>query len=165
MPANEFQAAWPDQFNLVAEIDWTRPAPHDLLFSGGVEEDQWAYLYAIVAWVDKGWWPYYIGKTFAQTVSRRNQQPDHRARLDKLQAKHPSLTFSVSLGTPDITSGRFDEGAIDAIEGLLIFSNWHEDMANERKINSFSHKHQVRLKNTGWTDHLEKEIAYGVFYR
>ena len=160
-----YEMAWPDYFDLVADIEWTWPVPYDLLFSGGVEADETAYFYSIVAYVDKRWWPYYIGMVFDQFPSVRNQQPDHRIRLEKLQGRNKALTFSITLGTPAFHVGRRTRDSIAAIEGLLIYGNWHEDMINERKINRFSHAKQIYIRNIGWHEHLEPEVAYGVFYR
>lgn len=53
MLEDSFDAAWPDFFEVVADIEWTPPAPHDLLFSGGVKADETAYFYSIVAYVGK----------------------------------------------------------------------------------------------------------------
>lgn len=160
-----FEAAWPRYFDLIAEVEWTPPVPHDLLFSGGVAADETAYLYSIVGYVDKGWWPYYIGMVFDQSVSIRNQQADHRTRLMKLKEANPEVGFSIALGTPRFREGRPTRSAIEAIEGLLIYANWHEGMINERKINRFSHAKQIYIRNVGWAEHVEVEIAYGVFYR
>lgn len=165
MIEGSFETAWPGYFDLVADIEWTQPVPKDLLFSDGVEADGAAYFYSIVAYVEKQWWPFYIGMVFDQCVSIRNQQPDHHDRLVKLQNENPGLTFSMTLGTPFFRVGRRTRGSISAIEGLLIYGNWHEGMINERRINRFSHAKQIYVRNIGWHEHVEPELAYGVFYR
>ena len=159
------EAAWPEWFEFWTQIEWTEPAPHDLLFSGGIREDQTAKLYSIVARAKNEWWPYYIGMTEQQAVSNRLQQSDHVERLERLRSAHPNLNFSVCLGTPTSIRGTLCRDTVGAIEGLLIYANWHEDMDNSRKINRFSNQRQIYVQNTGWTEHLEKEVAYGVLYR
>ena len=160
-----YDIAWPDYFDLVAEVEWTQPVPHDLLFSGGVDADETAYFYSIIAYLNKQWWPYYIGMVFDQYASVRNQQKDHRDRLAKLQNRHPGVTFSITLGTPFFRAGRLTRDSVSAIEGILIYGHWHDGMINERRINRFSHAKQIFVRNIGWHEHVESEIAYGVFYR
>ncbi|GAA3956139.1 hypothetical protein GCM10022278_13360 [Allohahella marinimesophila] len=91
-----FETAWPEYFDLVADVEWTQPVPHALLFEDGVQADRTAYFYSIVARVKQHWWPFYIGMVFYQYASVRNQQPDHRDRLLKLQNSNPGLTFVVA---------------------------------------------------------------------
>lgn len=165
MITDSFLVAWPDYFDLVAEINWTPPSPRDLVISGNLDEDATAYFYSIVSRVDKTWWPYYIGMTYNQSVSLRLTQSDHLNRLALLTREHPNRDFSISLGTPNFKVGRRDRRTIEAIEGLLIYSNWHESMINDRKINRFSDAKQMYVRNVGWNEHVEPEAAYGVFYR
>ncbi len=161
----DFYISWVDEFAIVGEINWTKPYTHDLLFSGNIEDDDEAYFYSIVAFKDKEWWPYYIGMVFEQTISERLNQPDHKKRLENLRKKYPSLNFTVSLGTPSFNKGKVSQSNISAVEGLLIYSNWHDDMVNERKISKFSSLKQIYIKNTGFIEHLHEEIVYGVLYR
>ena len=77
MIGETFTASWPDYFDVNVDIAWTPPAPHDLLFSNGIPENDYAYFYAIVARVDREWWPYYIGMTYKQTAAVRHRQADH----------------------------------------------------------------------------------------
>ncbi|WP_074471484.1 hypothetical protein [Thiohalorhabdus denitrificans] len=165
MLEEKFYAAWPDFFEIIAEIEWCSPKPYDLLISGGVPEDAKAYLYSIVGYSDKEWWPYYIGKTFQKFVSTRIQQPDHKQRLRSLKENYPDLDFTVTLGTPTFHVSRATKNNIDAIEGLLIYGNWHEEMWNERKINDFAHAKQMHVRNVGWVEHLVAELSYGVFWQ
>lgn len=141
------------------------PAPHDLLFSNGIPENDYAYFYAIVARVDREWWPYYIGMTYKQTAAVRHRQADHVQRLARLRANHPGVTFSLCLGVPTFQVGRDDPGTIREIESLLIYANWHEDMVNDSGINNCRPGRQIYVHNSGWTDHLYKEVSCGVFYR
>jgi len=48
----------------------------------------------------------------------------------------------------------------------LIYANWHEDMVNKKKIESFSSEKSYYIRNEGFIQHLEAdEIIYGVLYR
>lgn len=137
----------------------------EVLFSGQVEEDSTAYFYSIVAESGKQWWPYYIGMTYRQSAAIRNQQLDHQRRYQELCKAHSGKTFRISLGTPTFHRGAESLEAISAMEGLLIYSNWHEDMVNQKKVQTFSSVQHLYVCNTGWTEHLEPELAFGVFYR
>lgn len=165
MIGETFTASWPDYFDVNVDIAWTPPAPHDLLFSNGIPENDYAYFYAIVARVDREWWPYYIGMTYKQTAAVRHRQADHVQRLARLRTNHPGVTFSLCLGVPTFQVGRDDPGTIRDIESLLIYANWHEDMVNIRGIEKFRSHQQIYVHNSGWTDHLYKEVSCGVFYR
>ena len=160
-----FEFSWPDSCDIVADISWTKPSPHDLLFSGGIDENDSAYFYSIVAYAERDWWPYYIGMTHRQSASIRNKQADHRARLSKLKFDYPSLTFSISLGTPTFATGTLSEANIKAVEGLLIYTNWHEKMDNSKNVARYAASMQIYVRNVGWNAHLYPESAYGAFYR
>lgn len=165
MRNEDFYFAWPDHCSVVVEISWTKPAPHDLLFSGHLEEDLTAYFYSIVAYSDNRWVPYYIGMIHSQSAAIRNRQKDHISRLNKLKERFPSHTFSICLGTPIFEVGKPKKETIETLEGLLIYANWHEGMINEKKIQKFSSYEQIYLRNTGFSEHIEYELTYGVMYR
>ncbi len=165
MIAGNFKAAWPEYFNVVVDVDWTPPFSHAELFSGGVSENESAYFYSIVALSRGEWWPYYIGMTFRQTVATRNGQADHLARIDRLKKAHPRHEFMLTLGTPRFEVGSVTLDIIGAIEGLLIYGNWHPEMDNSKKVQTFSPVQHLFVRNTGWSEHLEPELAYGVFYK
>lgn len=160
-----FYVAWPDYVDLKVSIRWTAPAMHDVLFSNHVAEDDEAYFYAITARCRGAWYAYYIGMVYDQSASLRHRQGDHVERLAELKRRHPDLNFGISLGVPDFNGVCFDRRMIEEIEGLLIYSNWHEDMINIRKVDFFCSPRQIHVKNTGFSDHLEKEVFYGVTYR
>ena len=162
----DFYFAWPDAVEVQANIEWTIPATHDVLFSGLIEADATAYFYAIVSLDKKVWRTHYIGKVYAQSSSRRHRAADHIARLQELQRNYPGRVFHLTLGTPRFDDGieNPDELTIDKIEGLLIYSNWNEDMINKRKIDTFNCSRQISIENTGFNQHLCKRSAYGVFY-
>ncbi len=165
MKKNEFYAAWPDYFDVVVDIDWTEPKAHKNLFSGEIPENETAYFYAIVSKFSGEWWPYYVGMTIRQTAAVRNQQPDHRAKLQKLHDSRPRQEFLITLGTPRFERGSAKSETIHAMEGLLIYGNWHQDMVNEKKVQTFTSVQHIHIRNVGWSEHLEPELAYGVFYR
>ena len=165
MIAGDFRAAWPDYFDVIAEIEWSHPVSHEHLFSAGIPENDTAYFYSIVAESRGEWWPYYIGMTCKQTVAKRNQQPDHQVRLAALQESHPSLKFMLTLGTPMFERGSPSDEVIGFMEGLLIYGNWHEEMVNLKKIQTFNSVRHVFIQNIGWSHHVEPELAFGVFYK
>lgn len=165
MHTDHFYLIWPESCTLDVEISWTKPAPFDVLFSGHIEEDATAYFYSIVAFSNKAWVPYYIGITNRQTASVRNAQPDHLRRQQVLARKFPTHNFSICLGTPQFNVGTLTKATIETLEGLLIFAHWHEDIENKKKTHSFSARHQIYLRNTGFTEHLIPELAFGAMYR
>jgi hypothetical protein len=128
--------AWPGYVRTKVQIRWSVPTTHDVLFSGLVDDDGTAYFYAVVARVKRsGWKTFYSGKVFGQAASQRHRAADHVARLAELKAVHPDLNFHLTLGTPLFDSGRKDAETIDAIEGLLIYSNYDEGrFVNKNKI-------------------------------
>ena len=102
---DDYYFAWPGSCDILAEINWSRPAPHDLLFSGGMQEDDSAYFYSLVSRVGKEWLPFYIGMTHTQSAAIRNKQPDHQRRLAKLKKENKGQIFSITLGTPNFLRG------------------------------------------------------------
>jgi hypothetical protein len=162
----DFYFAWPEWVSIEAQINWTIPSTHDVLFSGLIDADATAYFYAIVSVVKKEWITHYIGKVFGQSASSRHKNVDHLNRLEKLRLDYPGRTFHLSLGTPVFSEGKGspDAPTIDQLEGLLIYSNWSEEMINLRKIEKFHCAQQISLENTGCVAHLCKRSAYGVFY-
>jgi hypothetical protein len=163
MSGTNFGAAWPDYFDLIADIQWTPPIAHADLFKQPIQEDQTAYFYAIVSQVDTHWVTHYIGMTHRQAVSVRNQQRDHRERLARLQSAHTGHTFMLTLGSPIFKRGRSSLQNISAIEGLLIYAHWHDEMENRSKIQRIVSRKHIHIRNTGWNAHLKPEVAVGVF--
>jgi len=161
----DFYLSWPDDLSVKGEIEWSRPYTLDVVFTGHAPEDETAYFYAIIALWDKEWCPFYIGIVYYQSVSERHKNKDHQKRMSFLQNKYPSLTFQISLGTPHLQVGAINEKTVKEIEGLLIYSNWHEDMINKKKTEYFTSDRQLYIKNTGFNEHLFVESAYGIFYR
>jgi hypothetical protein len=160
-----FCFSWPDHVPVIAQIEWTLPSTYDVLFSGLIQEDATAYFYAIVSFHKKEWITHYIGKVYAQRSSQRHRATDHIKRLSNLKKSYPGRAFHLTLGTPIFSDRREnpDSLTIDQIEGLLIYSNWSENMINVRKINSFSSSQEMSLENVGFNKHLWKRSAYGVF--
>lgn len=165
MISGNFQAKWPEYFDVKAEIDWTQPVAHSDLFSGAVQENETAYFYSIVALDGDKWLPYYIGMTFNQTAAIRNKQIDHSARLERLKLRFPEHKFMITLGTPRFELGSITQDAIGAIEGLLIYGNWHSEMDNVKKVQTFNSIPHVFVRNVGWSEHVEPELAFGVFHK
>lgn len=162
---NAFGFAWPDYIDLSVTIEWTKPFPYDFLFSGEMAENDTAYFYAIVGFHNKKWKPFYVGMTCQQNAAIRHKQQDHKTRLGELKAKY-GIDFSLSLGTPSgISDNDLTAETIGEIEGLLIYANWHDDMVNKRKIDDFSSKRQIYIRNTGWTSHTVPELAYGTMVK
>jgi len=163
MNSANFGAAWPDHFDLVADIQWTQPVSHADMFKQPIQEDQTAYFYTVVSQVDTKWKTHYIGMTYRQTVSVRNQQRDHHERLARLQAAHGERAFMLSLGTPVFKRGRVSLQNISAIEGLLIYAHWDDHMENRSKIQRIASRKHIHIRNIGWNAHLKPEVAVGVF--
>jgi hypothetical protein len=162
---DEYAFSRPDAVSVRVRIDWSIPATHDVLFSGLLAEDDTAFFYAIVALDEKYWWPYYIGKVFAQNASTRHRAADHIERLNQLRLRHPARLFHLTLGTPHFEDGfgGADEGTIDELESLLIYTNQSERMINKQKMAYFASARQSAIENTGFSQHLWRRSASGVF--
>lgn len=163
----DFKYAWPDYVDVIVEINWTTPVAYDLVFSDDVPENQTAYFYSIVSREGKHWITHYIGMVYQQTVAVRHKQNDHKNRLGDLQKQYPGRQFLLCLGTPLFSDQDHvpEKYLIEEIESLLIYSNWHENLINKRKVNSFFARRQFHITNSGWTKHIVGEIGYGVFCR
>lgn len=81
-----------------------------------------------------------------------------------LQEKYPDAVVHVSLGTPIFLTGNCTKRSVRTIERLLIYSNWHKDMMNQRSVAIFNARSQILVENVGVADHLIPSSAYGVFY-
>lgn len=162
---NGFEWAFEDEISIDAVINWSKPASHDMLYSGLVDEEGPTFFYSIIGKTKDGWYPYYIGMTYFQYVSTRNKAQDHQKRLDYLKRKYPKMVWHLTLGKLTLKSGKISESLIKKIEGLLIYSNWHEELINKKKIYGFTSGKQIRIKNTGFTGPFYKEIGYGVFVK
>ena len=168
MTEPEYKIAHRDDISFTGVIEWSKPMSHDVLFSQqDVDEDERGYFYTICAYSEGKWWTYYIGMVYDQWVTDRHKQKDHKNRLDDLKIKHPSLIFHVSIGVLKQASGaRITEELIADLEGLLIHAEWHEELANKRKVGTFSSGRTYSVTNDGFIDHLDaKEIVFAVVYR
>ena len=106
----------------------------------------------------------YIGMVYGQNVSARLQATDHQERRRGLQETYPGAVVHLSLGTPEFVIGGRTKRNIRTVEHLLIYSNWHERMLNERLVTEFKAPFQVLVENCGFADHLIANSGYGVFY-
>jgi hypothetical protein len=153
-----------EEIDLVATIDWSHPVTHDMLNTGLASSDDTAYFYSIIGLSDQEWWPYYIGKVYSQSISQRHKNSDHLKRIQKLKTMYPNVIWHITLGTLTFTDNkRINETLIDDLEGLLIYSNWHDESINKSKINNFSADRQIQITNTGFSDPFHSKIGYGVF--
>jgi len=162
---NNFNWAFDDEIDIDVVINWSKPVTHDMLYSGLAESEETACLYAIIGKTKEGWWPYYIGMTYFQYVSDRNKGKDHQQRLKKLKRKYPKIVWHITLGTIEVKNRNISESLVKRIEGLLIYSNWHTELINKKKIFGFNSNKPIRIKNTGFTEPFYKEIGYGVFVK
>lgn len=152
-----------EEVDIRVSIEWTKPVTHDVLKTGLVESDETAFFYIIIALINKKWVPFYIGKVYSQSVSERHKNTDHLRKIEGLTKDHPDVIWHIMLGTPSLLEGKITTDKVDYIEGLLIYSNWHEALINRSKINGFISNKHIHIINTGFTDPLHKEIGYGVF--
>ncbi|BBN60215.1 hypothetical protein [Hydrogenovibrio marinus] len=156
-----FTWAHKDEIDIQATIDWSSPITHDMLHSGLSDYDETAHFYAIIALDNKEWWCYYIGKVYKQTVSQRHKNKDHKIKLEQLKKAFPNKTWHLTLGK---LSGDFqiNEKNIDEIESLLIYSHWHEENINQKKINRFLSSRSIQINNEGFSEPFYPSVAYGV---
>jgi len=159
----EFELAHEDQTDLSVIVDWSPPVTHDMLYTGLANTDDEAYLYAIIGRFEGDWWSYYIGMTYNQSVLSRQQNQDHLDRLERLKKLHPKTIWHITLGTPSIPERRISRKLIEQIEGLLIYSHWHEESVNEKKISTFLSDSYISILNTGFADPFYTEVAFGTF--
>jgi hypothetical protein len=76
---------------------------------------------------------------------------------------HPDTIWHLTLGTPTIDCRRISEKLIKEIEGLLIYSHWHDECANRSKINSFFSSQYILIENTGFSDPFYPQVGFGPF--
>ena len=160
---NSFDWAYHDEIDIKVTIDWSRPMTHDMLNYGMAKSDEFAYFYSIIGYVNKAWWPYYIGMVYKQSVSERHENPDHKKKLNELKSAFPEITWHLTLGTPDIKGKRLTKKLIESVEGLLIYSNWQDEMVNKSKINKFNSDATIEIINTGFSDPFYTKTGFGVF--
>lgn len=160
---SKYVFAHEDEINLDISIEWSKPCTHDMLHYGLEDSNDSAYFYAIIGICPEvgGWWAYYIGMVYSQDVSSRHLNKDHQKKLEYLKTKYPDITWHLTLGTP-LGISRINKQVIEEIEGLLIYSHWHKDLLNEKKVNSFNSNKAIRIKNTGFVDPFYRRVAYGV---
>lgn len=158
-----YKWAHDDQVDLEVTIDWSVPVTHDMLNYGLATSDDSAYFYSIIGLINKEWWVYYIGMVFSQSVSKRQKNPDHKRRLDELKMLYPEVTWHITLGTPNFNKYKIEKGLIQEIEGLLIYSHWHEEIINKAKIDYFISENAIQITNTGFIDPFYEKIGHGVF--
>jgi len=159
----KYNWAHEEEISYSVRINWSHPKTHDMLNSGLAESDHEAYFYALIALFDGMWWPFYFGMVYSQNVSNRHKNVDHKRRLEKLKELYPEKTWHLTLGTPKFEGVRTTEKIIREVEGLLIYSNWHDENINKSKINSFSSTNSIKIINEGFTDPFYSINAYGVF--
>ena len=133
----EYEWAHEDEIDLTVTIDWSKPLTHDMLYCGLAESDDSAYLYAIIGLIEREWCPYYIGMVYSQQISCRHKNQDHVKRLDRLKKLYPDTVWHLTLGIPTVDGKRTTKQLIEKVEGLMIYSHWHEDSINQSKINWF----------------------------
>ncbi len=158
-----FNWAHEDEIDLTVNVEWSGPVTHDMLFYGLADSDKSAYLYAIVGLFEDEWWSYYIGMVYEQNVSIRHMNKDHTKRLERLQNKFPETVWHLTLGTPAVEGKRITKKLIKEVEGLLIYSHWHEKCINELKVNYFFADRYISIINSGFSDPFYTKVGYGVF--
>lgn len=160
---SEYIWAHENAIDVVVNINWSKPVSHDMLYYGLAKDNEEAYFYAIIGIEEGDWRPYYIGMVYSQDISSRHKNKDHQNRLVKLTRLHPHITWHLTLGKPSFDGNRISKAMINDIEGLLIYSHWHEDSINESKINGFFSNKYYLINNTGFNDPFYKKVGFGSF--
>ncbi len=158
-----YKWAHKDEIDKSVTIDWSKPVTHDMLNTGLATNNDEAYLYSIIGLFEGDWLPFYIGMVYKQDISSRHKNHDHIRRLKRLKELHPETTWHLTLGTVVSKEGRITKKLISEIEGLMIYSHWHEDSINENKINGYYGNSYTLITNKGFTDPFYLKVGYGAF--
>lgn len=151
-----------DEIELDVRINWSEPVAFSDLFDGNIDEEE-AYYYAIVGRAERVWKCFYIGKVYDQYVSTRHLNKDHIDRRKQLISEYPEADWCITLGVPKFNEkGRVTRNRVDVIEGLLIYSHWHDEIINKSKVNFFNSKKSIMISNRGFTEPFKTQVAYGV---
>lgn len=150
-----------NEVDLRATINWSTPLSDDMLPAGLSADEDNAYFCAIVGRFDRGWRAYYVAMVYSQFVSTRHKNNDHLARLKELRSKRPETIWHLTLGTLTLQDKRLNEGIVKKIEGLMIYSHWHERCVTRTRSLRFSCDQSIQIINTGFNEPFHKTIAYG----
>ncbi|GAA3955584.1 hypothetical protein [Allohahella marinimesophila] len=149
------------EIDLRATINWSTPLSEDMLPTGMSADEDTAYFYAIVGRFEREWQSYYIGMVYSQFVSTRHRNNDHLTRLKDLKSKHPDTVWHLTLGTLTLQDKRLNEGLVKKVEGLLIYSHWHDKCVSRTRSLRFSCDQSIQISNTGFNEPFHKTVAYG----
>ena len=151
-----------NEIDLDVKIEWSKPASFQELFDGKTDEEE-AYFYSIIGKFGNHWKSFYIGKVYDQYVSTRHENRDHLQRRKFLNKEHPDIDWQLTLGIPKFNEvGRITRNRVDVVEGLLIYSHWHDEIVNKSKVNNFHSKLSIRIRNNGFIEPFREHVVYGV---
>lgn len=158
----KYRWAHENEIDLNVIIEWSKPVSFQELFDRNVDEEK-AYYYSIIGKIENCWKSFYIGKVYSQSGSARHKNNDHKERRNSLSKEYPKVDWQLTLGTPKFNeTGRVNEDRIDIVEGLLIYSHWHDEILNASKVNYFRSDKSIRIENRGFAKPFKKHVAYGV---
>ena len=147
-------------------IEWKRPKQYRRGVENGSVHDDFANLYLISArYVVGKSKAIYIGKTYAQWVSKRLAQPDHKKRYAEYVKNYPRHSFYVSHGIVVVNDGRLTQKRLDDMERILIYTNDPDHSHNVKNIYEHGVTGSYEIYNRGSRCTLPKYIALGVFVR
>ena len=148
------------------EIEWKRPKKYKRVIEEGSVHDDSANLYLISArYGSANTKAIYIGKTWAQWVSKRLTQLDHKKRYAAFVKNYPRHAFYVSHGIVVINDGRLTKKRLDDIERILVYTNEPDHAHNVRNFYEHGVTGSYEIYNRGSRCTLPKFIALGVFVR
>ena len=151
-----------NEIDLDATIEWSKPVSFQDLFDGKTDEEE-AYFYSIIGKFGNHWKCFYIGKVYDQYVSTRHENRDHLLRRELLNTEYPEVEWQLTLGIPKFNEvGRITRNRVDVVEGLLIYSHWHDEIVNKSKVNNFHSKLSIRIRNNGFIEPFREHVVYGV---
>ena len=159
----DYEWAHEDEIDIHVTINWSKPVTHDMLHAGLANNNEEAYLYSIIGLFDGEWCQFYIGMVYDQDIASRQKNQDHIERLNRLKKLYPKTIWHLTLGNLTVDEGRITKKLVSKIEGLMIYSNWHEESVNDNKINGFFYDSYILITNIGFTDPFYSKSGFGAF--
>lgn len=149
-----------------AKIYWSRPIIYDNAKNFYYEANDISNLYKITGKYSKNKHTlFYVGKTYAQSVSIRLNQKDHVNRYEIIKERYPRFKLYVSFGSITLIYGKLTRKRINEIESLLIYAHDFKNLQNKSKLFSLNVNEQYKIANIGYSFPLHKEITYGIFVK
>lgn len=161
-----YKIAWKNYLNYTAKIRWSRLYTCEKLFNYCPENDD-AYFYSIIGRRGQELKLFYIGMVYKQCVSERFKSEDHLSKVRALENHFSKYKIGIRLGVVKLTAPitKITKRRINAIEKLLIYINWNQDMINKKAVETINLSEKILIINSGDFKPLVRECGYAAIYK